>query len=137
MEIGEVFYEKVYASPRPPPKISLKHDWMKELGSEVVQRPDGQVVGQEGWGPQGRSRTGGGGLARVPNLRVCHHLYDSRWHTQEGKDELRSCRGTVWSAWQKPPVRRKGGRAGLHAKGKWPPRVTGTTVFTYPGSAPK
>ena len=36
-------YEKVYASPRPLPKISLKHDWMKELGSEVAQRPDGQV----------------------------------------------------------------------------------------------
>ena len=32
MEIGEVIYEKMYASPRPPPKISLKHDWMKELG---------------------------------------------------------------------------------------------------------
>ena len=27
-----------------------------------------------GWGPQGRSITGGGGLARVPNLRVCKHL---------------------------------------------------------------
>ena len=26
METGEVIYEKVYASPRPPPKISLKHD---------------------------------------------------------------------------------------------------------------
>ena len=46
METGEVIYEKVYASPRPPPKISLKHDWMKELGSEVAQRPDGQVVQQ-------------------------------------------------------------------------------------------
>ena len=42
METGEVIYEKVYASPRPHPKISLKHDWMKELGSEVAQRPDGQ-----------------------------------------------------------------------------------------------
>ena len=30
-----------------------------------------------------------------------------------GNDELTSCRGTVQSAWQKPPVRRKGGRAGL------------------------
>ena len=39
-------YEKVYASPRPPPKISLKHDWLKELGSEVAQRPDGEVVQQ-------------------------------------------------------------------------------------------
>ena len=46
METGTVFYEKVYASPRPPPKNSLKHDWMKELGSEVAQRPDGQVVQQ-------------------------------------------------------------------------------------------
>ena len=42
METGEVIYEKVYASPRPPPKISLKHDWMRELGSEVAQRPDGR-----------------------------------------------------------------------------------------------
>ena len=46
MEIGEVIYEKVYASPWPPPKISVKHDWMKELGSEVAQRQDGQVVQQ-------------------------------------------------------------------------------------------
>ena len=27
------------------------------------------------WGPQGMSITGGGGLARVPNLRVCEHLF--------------------------------------------------------------
>ena len=30
-----------YASPRPPPKISLEHDWMKELGSEVAQQAKG------------------------------------------------------------------------------------------------
>ena len=46
METGEVIYEKVYASPRPPPKISLKHDWMEELGSEVVQQPEGEVAQQ-------------------------------------------------------------------------------------------
>ena len=46
METGELIYEQVYASPRPPPKISLKHDWIKELGSEVAQRPEGQVVQQ-------------------------------------------------------------------------------------------
>ena len=46
METGDVMYEKVHASPRPPPKISLKHEWMKELGPEVAQRPDGQVVQQ-------------------------------------------------------------------------------------------
>ena len=27
------------------------------------------------WGHQGRSLTGGGGPARVPNLRVCKHLF--------------------------------------------------------------
>ena len=46
METGEVKNEKVYASPRPPPKISLKHDWMKVLGSEVARQPDGEVVQQ-------------------------------------------------------------------------------------------
>ena len=46
MVTGEVIFEKVYASPRPAPKISLKLDWMKELGSEVAQRPDGEVVQQ-------------------------------------------------------------------------------------------
>ena len=46
MEIGEGIYEKVYMSPRPPPKISLKHDWERELSSEDAQRPEGQVVQQ-------------------------------------------------------------------------------------------
>ena len=43
---GEVIYEKVFMSPRPPPKISLKHDWKRELGSEDAQRPEGEVVQQ-------------------------------------------------------------------------------------------
>ena len=78
----------------------------------------------------------GGGLARVPNLRVCKHP-DWRVAHAGVKDELTSCRGTVQSVWQKPPVKRKGGRSGLPRKGKWPPRGTGTTVLTYPGSAPR
>ena len=36
MGTGEITFEKVFASPRPPPKISFKDNWMKELGSEVV-----------------------------------------------------------------------------------------------------
>ena len=36
MESGEIFYQKVYVSPRPPPKISYKDNWMKELDSEVA-----------------------------------------------------------------------------------------------------
>ena len=36
MGSGEIIYEKVYSSPRPPPKISIKDNLMKELGSEVA-----------------------------------------------------------------------------------------------------
>ena len=33
-------------SPRPPPKISLKHNWTKELGSKVDRQPEGEVARQ-------------------------------------------------------------------------------------------
>ena len=46
LRTGEVLYEKVYMSPRPPPKISLKHEWKRELGSEVARRPEGEVARQ-------------------------------------------------------------------------------------------
>ena len=36
MGIAVIIHEKVFASPRPLPKISLKENWMKELGSEVA-----------------------------------------------------------------------------------------------------
>ena len=36
MESGDIIYEKVYVSLRPPPTISLKDYWMKELDSEVA-----------------------------------------------------------------------------------------------------
>ena len=36
-----------------------------------------------------------------------------------------------------PPVSRKGGRAGLPKRGKWPPRGTGMTILTYPRSTPR
>ena len=36
MESGKIIYEKVYVSPRPPPKISFKDNWMEEFDSEVA-----------------------------------------------------------------------------------------------------
>ena len=36
METGEIIYGKVYASPRFPPKMSFKDNWMTELDSEVA-----------------------------------------------------------------------------------------------------
>ena len=56
METGEVIHEKVYASPRPPPKISLKQDWKREMGSEDAQRPDGEVVQQSKVPNQAKSK---------------------------------------------------------------------------------
>ena len=46
LKTGEVLYEKAYMSPRPPPKISLRHEWTRELGSKVVQQPEGEAVRQ-------------------------------------------------------------------------------------------
>ena len=46
LKTGEVKYEKAYMSPRPPPKISLRHDWTKELGSKVDRQPEGEVTRQ-------------------------------------------------------------------------------------------
>ena len=40
METGEIIFEKVFESPRLPPKISWRNDWMKELGSEVVSQSE-------------------------------------------------------------------------------------------------
>ena len=47
----EVLYERPYLSPRPPPKISLRHDhnWTRgndQLGSTVEQQPVGKLVQQ-------------------------------------------------------------------------------------------
>ena len=51
LKTGEVLYEKSYVSPRPPPKISLRHDhdWTRgndELGSTVEQQPVAKLVQQ-------------------------------------------------------------------------------------------
>ena len=42
LNTGEVSYDKIYMSPPPPPKISLRHEWTKELGSTVVQQPENE-----------------------------------------------------------------------------------------------
>ena len=46
MKTGEVLYEKAYMSPRLPPKISSRHDWTKELGSEVARQPREEIAQQ-------------------------------------------------------------------------------------------
>ena len=51
LKTGEVLYERPYLSPRPQPKISLRHDhnWTRgndQLGSTVEQQPVGKLVQQ-------------------------------------------------------------------------------------------
>ena len=46
MQTGEIKDEKVFESPRPPPKMSLRNDWMKDLGSEVARQSDGSQPNQ-------------------------------------------------------------------------------------------
>ena len=46
LKTGEALYDIVYMSPRPLPKISLKHEWTRELGSKVARQPEGEVARQ-------------------------------------------------------------------------------------------
>ena len=51
LKSGEPLYKRQYLSPRPPPKISLRHDlnWTRgndDLGSTVEHRPVGKLVQQ-------------------------------------------------------------------------------------------
>ena len=46
LKTGEVLHEKVCMSPRPPPKISLRHEWTRELGSKDVRQPEGEAARQ-------------------------------------------------------------------------------------------
>ena len=55
--------------------------------SRLIRHADG---GQED-GPQGMPSTGGGGLVRVPNLRVCNHPHVGVAHAGGEKGELTSC----------------------------------------------
>ena len=113
-----------------PPFTTLQLvDEVQKFINKMID-PDGQGDGSQRHVRNRRRRTREG-----PEPACVQTPFPRRWHTQGEKDELTSCRGTVLSAWQKPPVRRKGGRDGLPAKGKWPPRGMGTTVLTYPGSA--
>ena len=44
LKTGQVLFEKAYMSPRPPPKISLRHDWTKALGSKVARQPEAEQL---------------------------------------------------------------------------------------------
>ena len=77
-------------------------------------------------------KTGGGGLASVP--RVCKRTLSGCFTRREGR-EGRTFRGTVQSAWQEPPVRRKGGTTRLPARVSGRHVVRGRQSSLFPGCA--
>ena len=77
METGEIIYEKGYKSPRQPPKISLKHDWMKELGSEVARQAEGSQPTQPN--PNPIYRTGRPVTTESPSRSSAQEI-DTRFH---------------------------------------------------------
>ena len=85
MEIGDVINEKVYASLRLPPKISLKHDWMKELGSEVAQRPG---VGQLSRSFQSNQPNPNPDHERTGRPVVCRDASHAQGHEQSMPNEV-------------------------------------------------
>ena len=93
--------------------------------NDIFNAMDGQGDGV----PKACQKQGAAG-PRGSRTCVCANTFGGGWHMQVCKDELTSCRGTVQSAWQKPPVRRKGGRAGL------PARVSGRHVVRGRQSSP-
>ena len=68
-------------------RVSLEEQTAQKEDRFLRERQIAYLI-PRGWGPQGRSGTSGGGLARVPNLRVWKHLCDLGWHMQERKDEF-------------------------------------------------
>ena len=56
METGAIIHEKVFESSRPPAKISLRNDWMMELGSEAARQAEGSQPTQLNPNPIHRTR---------------------------------------------------------------------------------
>ena len=77
METGDVMYEKVFMSPRPPPKISLKHEWKRELGSEHAQRSEVGLITCEEAGFVSRVHLLSGEVRSVTNaLKVVEEVQE-------------------------------------------------------------
>ena len=71
---------------RPPPETSLRHDWTKELGSKVVQQPEGETVRE----PEGE-------VARQtkffdPTQLIPNQIRDRSGRLDEMQDERRTSR---------------------------------------------
>ena len=103
MKTGEVLYEKVSMSPRHPPKISLKHEWTRELGSEHAQRPE---VGQLSRSFQSNQPTLNPIRERSGRPDITHDVID----VQDGRKTSRSQEIDVNSFCEEPCSSERTGR---------------------------
>ena len=97
LKTREVLYERRYFSPRPPPKISLKHDrnWTKgndQLGSTVEQQPV-EKLAQPCFGEAPRVK-----LSLLPNSNPIQSVID--------RGNLRSQNVVLWRK-EKRPVHKR------------------------------
>ena len=100
-------------------QVKFTRDQEKSIITVIGETIKTTCTGSQGrWGPQSGTRTGGGGPARVPNLRV-QTPQRRGWHTQGEKGALTSCRGTLLVSTSNET---HGGKTGL------PARVSGRHV---------
>ena len=85
METAEVMCAKVFVSPRPPPRISLKHEWKRELGSEHAQRPE---VGQQSRSFQSNQPIPNPDHNRTGTPVVCRDASHAHRHEQSMLNEV-------------------------------------------------
>ena len=67
--------------------ISLKHEWMKELGSEVARRPAGQVV-QQSQNSQSNLANPNPNHDRTEKPVVCRDVSHAQGHEQSMLNEI-------------------------------------------------
>ena len=115
-----IWFTNLFLCLKPWKYPQQKQQWTKN--GRILKRFR-RGTGAEGGGPQGRRSTGGGGLARVPNLRVCKHpdwrLAHAGW---EGWINILPGYRLVGVDKTSSETQRRKRRAAR--KGTWPPRGT-------------
>ena len=79
METGEIIYQKVFASPRPPPNILFEDNWMKKFGSEVAGGGEDSQQSQ----PKSKTQL----LSTVRPVNSCVPVSVERTHQDKDADE--------------------------------------------------
>ena len=84
-----------FLEPERKPKVIYTDNYL-EFGKACEDLSWNHCTWPEGWGPQGRRATGGGGTREGPEPAGCANTFSNGGGTRRGgKDELTSCRGTV------------------------------------------